>query len=108
MYDVTDKKSFENVQQWLVEIDRYATEGVQKLLIGNKSDMENRAIEAEQARAFAAERGIPFIETSAKNAENVEQAFQEMAKRLKEAVPTQKPVSKPGVDLRSSGNGSCC
>lgn len=37
--------SFNNVKQWLVEIDRYATEGVNKLLIGNKCDMEeNRAV----------------------------------------------------------------
>lgn len=44
MYDVTDMDSFNNVKQWLQEIDRYATEGVNKLLVGNKSDMSDKKV----------------------------------------------------------------
>ena len=44
MYDVTDMDSFNNVKQWLQEIDRYATEGVNKLLVGNKSDMADKKV----------------------------------------------------------------
>ena len=40
--DVVD--SFNNVKQWLQEIDRYATEGVNKLLVGNKSDMSDKKV----------------------------------------------------------------
>jgi len=76
VYDITDKESFDNVRQWLFEIDRYASENVCKLLVGNKSDLTNkRAVEYEQAKTFADELNIPFLETSAKNAANVEQAF---------------------------------
>ena len=39
VYDVTEPDSFRNVQQWMQEIDRYAVEGVNKLLVGNKIDM---------------------------------------------------------------------
>ncbi len=51
VYDVTDVKSFNNVKQWLHEIDRYASENVNKLLVGNKSDLTSkRAVTAEQGK----------------------------------------------------------
>ncbi|KAF9624491.1 hypothetical protein IFM89_011534 [Coptis chinensis] len=69
VYDVTDQESFNNVKQyWLNEIDRYASENVNKLL------------------AFADEIGIPFMETSAKSSTNVEQAFMAMAAEIKNHV----------------------
>ena len=84
VYDVTDAESFKNVKQWLNEIDRYANENVNKLLVGNKSDLTaKRAVDYETAKAFADEIGIPFLETSAKNATNVEQAFMTMAGEIK-------------------------
>ena len=61
------------MKQWLSEIDRYACENVNKLLVGNKCDMDSkRQVEFEEAKAFADERGIPFLETSAKDSTNVE------------------------------------
>ncbi|KAG6415985.1 hypothetical protein SASPL_123406 [Salvia splendens] len=84
VYDVTDQESFNNVKQWLNEIDRYASENVNKLLVGNKCDLaDNRAVPYETAKAFADEIGIPFMETSAKNATNVEQAFMAMSADIK-------------------------
>ena len=69
--------SFNNVKQWLQEIDRYATEGVNKLLVGNKSDLRHlRAVPTEEAKQFASENNLSFIETSALDASNVELAFQ--------------------------------
>ena len=44
VYDVTDQDTFSNVKQWLQEIDRYATEGVNKLLVGNKSDLTQKKV----------------------------------------------------------------
>ena len=44
MYDVTDQDSFNNVKQWLNEIDRYANESVNKLLVGNKSDLTAKKV----------------------------------------------------------------
>merc|ERR1712196_115856 len=73
VYDVTDEESFNNVKTWLSEIDRYANENVNKLLVGNKCDMvTKKVVDTETAKAFADELGIPFLETSAKSAANVE------------------------------------
>lgn len=84
VYDVTDAESFNNVKQWLHEIDRYANENVNKLLVGNKCDLvQKRQVDYNHAAEFAGQLGIPFIETSAKTAANVEKAFLMMAGEIK-------------------------
>lgn len=53
VYDVTDQDSFNNVKQWLNEIDRYASENVNKLLVGNKCDLtENKVVSYETAKVI--------------------------------------------------------
>jgi len=117
VYDITDKESFDNVRQWLFEIDRYASENVCKLLVGNKSDLANkRAVEYDAAKAFADELTIPFLETSAKNATNVEQAFLTMAAQIKNKMQSQPPPaarSKTNISEMKSKpinekSGGCC
>ena len=116
VYDVTDADSFNNVKQWLHEIDRYAAENVNKLLVGNKSDLTaKRVVSTEQGKEFADSLGIEFLETSAKTAANVEQAFLTMASQIKARMKTQpqgpKPGDKANVKLNSAqvkSNGGCC
>nr|CAG8445645.1 10700_t:CDS:2 [Entrophospora candida]CAG8448261.1 910_t:CDS:2 [Entrophospora candida] len=88
VYDVTDPDTFTNVKQWLQEIDRYACEGVNKLLVGNKNDLANKKAVEYSVAKFADQLSIPFLETSAKNATNVEQAFLTMAKQIKDRMGT--------------------
>ncbi len=89
VYDVTELETFNNVKQWLHEIDRYATEGVNKLLVGNKSDLTTkRQVETTQAKAMADSLSMPFLETSAKSSTNVEQAFMTMASEIKNRMAT--------------------
>ena len=98
VYDVTDQASFSNVKQWLQEIDRYACENVNKLLVGNKCDLTTKkVVDYNTAKEFADGLGIPFLETSAKNSTNVEQSFICMATEIQRRVSSG-PTSndKPG------------
>ncbi|KAF7728601.1 GTP-binding protein of the rab [Apophysomyces ossiformis] len=116
VYDVTDQDSFNNVKQWLQEIDRYAAEGVNKLLVGNKSDLtDKKVVETETAKEFADGLSIPFLETSAKSATNVEQAFLTMAKQIKDRMGStiqQQPKSTvsvgQGAAIPAQQSGGCC
>jgi len=115
VYDTTDLESFNNVKQWLHEIDRYASENVNKLLVGNKSDLTSkRAVSYEQAKEFADSLGIAFIETSAKSSTNVEKAFMTMASQIKERYKTQPAggagsgVTLSGQPLNAKSSGGCC
>lgn len=100
VYDVTDKQSFENVEHWLKEIDRYANNNVNKLLVGNKSDLQSKKVVTyEEGKALADKHGIKFLETSAKNAHNVEQAFQAMATEIKARLGANKAEA-----ARAGGN----
>jgi Ras-related protein Rab-1A len=87
VYDVTDRDSFENVRQWMVEIDRFANPGVCKILVGNKCDMEEiRKVTQEEGAELARHFEIPFLETSAKSSINVEQSFITMSKEIKKNI----------------------
>jgi len=116
VYDTTDNESFEHVKTWLHEIDRYASENVNKLLVGNKSDLTTkRQVDTEVAKAFAGEVNIPFLETSAKNATNVEDAFMTMAGEIKKRMATTPSAAEGNKSkIHVSGktesvkSSSCC
>lgn len=93
VYDVTDEKSFNStspctvslltadVRTWHSQIEQHASEGVNKILIGNKCDWDDkRAVTLEQGKALADELGLRFLETSAKANEGVEEAFFTLAR----------------------------
>jgi len=76
VYDVSKLSTFENVAQWLKELRDQGDSGLIILLVGNKSDLvDQRAVTTEEGRTFAEENGLRFIETSAMNASNVDDAF---------------------------------
>jgi len=116
VYDVTDQTSFNNVKNWLNEIERYANENVNKLLVGNKSDMiSKKVIDSGTAKEFADSLSIPFLETSARDSTNVEKTFITMAQEIKNrlgpaaAVSSQKPsVRVGGATKPVKASSGCC
>eukprot|EP00919_Chromeraceae_sp_WS-2016_P059243 GHVR01140775.1.p1 GENE.GHVR01140775.1~~GHVR01140775.1.p1 ORF type:complete len:209 (+),score=47.43 GHVR01140775.1:214-840(+) len=83
VYDTSDEKSFLHLRDWLTEAEQYTPPQVTKMAIGNKCDLtEKREVSTADAQARAEELSMMFMETSAKDASNVEAAFINIAKTL--------------------------
>merc|ERR1712039_336709 len=105
-----------NVKHWMQEIDKYAADGVNRLMIGNKCDLSSKKVVSyDEAKELSDSLGVQFLETSAKNAHNVEQAFQTMAQEIKKRVASQ-PAARPaggaqlgqGTKVNAGGGKGCC
>jgi len=107
VYDVTDKESFQNVKNWLEEIEQNAGTDVKKMLVGNKSDLRSsRVVDVETGKQLADKLDIPFIETSALDSTNVSEAFHLMAKEIyKSGSVTSRAPTQTIVATSSTG---CC
>lgn len=83
VYDISCQPSFDCLPQWLNEIEMYASTKVLTYLVGNKSDrLNHREIPLHIGEEFARRHEMRFLETSAKEAENVDRLFMEIAKEL--------------------------
>ena len=118
LFDVTDKESFKNLSNWLIEIEKNASKNVLKVLIGNKTDLEDkRVITYNQGKQFADTYGLKYIETSAKKNMNVTEAFETLGREIM-AANVEKKISKQGQnkkisvakaqDLNVQKKGGCC
>jgi len=97
--------SLTDIRTWFSNVEQHATEGVNKILIGNKCDWEEkRAVSTEQGQALANELGIPFMEVSAKSNINVEKAFFSLAGDIKKRiVDTQQPQQQQQSSVNVNG-----
>ena len=82
IYDVTSQKSFSMIEEWFKSIIENKRKGAEVILIGNKKDMVNRVISAEQGESLAKKFEIKYYETSALSGENVDQVFEELAENI--------------------------
>ncbi|KAJ3228319.1 GTP-binding protein [Clydaea vesicula] len=117
VYDVTDRKSFESLNEWKRNVEKLSTKDVTVILIGNKCDMESdRKISIEEGRAKANEFNCNFFETSSKNNIGIEEAFLTMAKdiyyRTKASEEDAIQLKKENVitlsNEKSTKTSGCC
>lgn len=83
VYDITRRETFSHLTRWLQEARQNSSKNMVIMLIGNKTDLESqRAVSFEEGKAFAEANGLIFLETSAKTAANVEEAFVNTAHQI--------------------------
>ncbi|XP_029092409.1 ras-related protein Rab-15 isoform X3 [Monodon monoceros] len=84
VYDISSERSYQHIMKWVSDVDEYAPEGVQKILIGNKADEEQkRQVGREQGQQLAKEYGMDFYETSACTNLNIKEAHRKELEGLR-------------------------
>lgn len=92
IYDITNRQTFKNIDYWIRETMKYCNDNVVTMLIGNKRDLvENREITYEEARLYAEDHDLLFMETSATTLEGIENSFVEIAKLIDKNGSLQQP-----------------
>ncbi|KAL6876406.1 hypothetical protein ACP4OV_012978 [Aristida adscensionis] len=123
VYDVTRHSTFENVERWLKELRDHTDPNIVVMLVGNKSDLRHLvAVQTDEGKAFAERESLYFMETSALESTNVENAFAEVLTQIyrivsKRAVEAgEDAASGPGKgekinikdDVSAVKKGGCC
>jgi small GTP-binding protein len=108
VFDLTDRKSFDDLNQWLTDVHALCDPNAVVTLIGNKLDLtDNRKITSTEAESFATLHQLVYFETSALGGDNIQEAFHRTAasilrKNLQATVPD------PNVMQKSQRGGGCC
>ena len=113
VYDITDAESFDNVTNWLKEIERYASKNVDILVVGNKLDLEDkRKVPCGVVEEYTYQENIDCFETSAKENTNVNIFFEKMAKKIMRRMGSMEFKPSPTQNLKSkeikTPQNSCC
>ena len=102
IFDVTNKKSYENVKNWVKQIKEEVSSRVTIILVANKiDDVNHRIVTKEEGEKIANECGLMFFECSAKTGENIEHAFNELVKKT---VENYSKVGQGGEKLKKKEN----
>ena len=118
IYDVSDKITFDNLKEWIKTIHDHADEGVEIMLVANKTDLE-RQVSSEDGKTCANEYKVGYVETSAKSGSGIEKLFDVIIKNIvmKDNLKKEKNENEdknnviikenPEEDKKKKANGCC-
>jgi len=123
VYDITNRSSFQNCERWLRELRAHTDPSMVAMLVGNKCDMRHRQqVDVEDAKDFAEDNNLAFIETSALDSTNVDLAFETICIEIYRIVRKNLAAGKydpdrpapsmigttPIMPHKPQGGGGCC
>ncbi|XP_030643185.1 ras-related protein Rab-15-like [Chanos chanos] len=98
VYDITNVQSFQHIAKWASDVDEYAPDQVQKILVGNKCDEEQRRrVPTEEGKKLAKAYGMDFFETSACTSYNIQESFTQLTKLVLEANKAELEGLEPSI-----------
>lgn len=120
-YSINDRNSFNNINNWMKQINEHALDHVCLLLVGNKKDVKDRVIDESEGKALADSYNIPFMETSAKEGINIQECFMTIGKDIadkilsnekamdayKKGTKTLQPNIPSNTGPSDTGSGGC-
>ncbi|EDV23451.1 Ras-related protein Rab-10 [Trichoplax sp. H2] len=115
VYDLTQRKSFENINKWIRNIDEHASKDVEKIILGNKVDeADKREVLKSEAEELARIHSIRFMETSAKTNINIDAAFLGLANDILNKMPGKRSQASETISIQnhsrpnSNQKRGCC
>ena len=103
VYDVTDEYSFSKISDWMEQINNNLSKNdIGIILIGNKTDLEERMIETQKGQEKAEEYKIEFYETSALTGDGINEAFEGLAKQILKNHKIKDNAGSRTISLQSS------
>ena len=108
IYDVTTRKTFDNVRKWIDTIKEEVSDKVNVILVGNKIDNnDNRKVTTEEGQEIANEYKLPFYETSAKTGDNINKAFNDLITRVVDVFGKYEEKGQKLGNKKKKANGCC-
>ena len=111
VYDSTDPKTYQEVNNWMIQIETHASNNIVKVLVASKCDQQSVKISQEKGKELADSYGIPFFMTSAMTGQNINDVFNYIAEEIfKRELDTQlnsriKIVLNPEINKQKQ---NCC
>lgn len=111
VFALDSSDSFEELHAWMSDLHELAVPNAAILLVGNKSDIPDRQISAQEAESFAERHGVSYLETSALDGTNIHESFLRLTREIREKVKRgliQGDFQTTAAPKLNSNSDSCC